>query len=366
MTTDAVGGVWTYALALARELSGRGDMVRLAVIGPSPSTDRIAAARAAGVDWVSVEAELDWLANGEIALAHGRAAIARAAKAWNADILQVNQPAYAGGEYAAPLVTVAHSCVLTWWLGTHGCRPPPEWDWHIRAVGQGMRQAAIAVAPSRSFAAMLQRAYGLEHQPIAVLNGMAARPSALPALKEQIVLASGRVWDESKNFVTLEAAAPLIEWKVQIAGDRAAPGHGDSGSSQRPHHLGRLSAAEMARHYARAAIYVSPSLQEPFGLGVLEAARQGAALILSDIDSFRELWGGAALFFDPKDAQALAAAVNRLIDAPDQRQELAEAARMRAARYSIAETAKEMRAVHGRAAAWATKQTRSQTARVSA
>ena len=35
---------------------------------------------------------------------------------------------------------------------------------------------------------------------------------------------------------------------------------------------------------------------EPFGLAVLEAARAGCALVLSDIATFRELWDGAALF----------------------------------------------------------------------
>ena len=37
---------------------------------------------------------------------------------------------------------------------------------------------------------------------------------------------------------------------------------------------------------SRAAIFFSPALYEPFGLGVLEAAARGCALVLADIPSF--------------------------------------------------------------------------------
>ena len=46
MTADSVGGVWTYALDLARELAGQGTRVTLAVLGPSPHPDQAAAAAA--------------------------------------------------------------------------------------------------------------------------------------------------------------------------------------------------------------------------------------------------------------------------------------------------------------------------------
>ncbi|HET7410559.1 MAG TPA: glycosyltransferase family 4 protein, partial [Paracoccaceae bacterium] len=308
----------------------------------------IGAADAAGVSWTLVDAPLDWLAGGAAAVAAGRAAIADAAQNWGADLVQVNQPAYAGGDHPAPVVAVAHSCVETWWRGTHGRPAPAEWAWHARAVGEGLRAASVVVAPSRSFAAMLQRTYGLGQPPVAVLNGI--RPGAGPAEKGAFVLASGRVWDPSKNFALLDAAAPAIHWPVQVAGDRTAP---DGTGALLPRHLrclGQLSPRAMAAQYAAAPVYVSPSLCEPFGLGVLEAAQAGAALVLSDIDTFRELWDGAGLFFDRRDPAALAAAVNRLIDEPVLRQRMAAAACRRVARYSIAATAERMREVYALAA----------------
>ena len=68
---------------------------------------------------------------------------------------------------------------------------------------------------------------------------------------------------------------------------------------------------------------------------MVEAAAAGLPLVLSDIPVFRELWDGAARFFAPRDAAALADAVNRLAEDPASRAALAGAARRRAARYGV-------------------------------
>ena len=99
--------------------------------------------------------------------------------------------------------------------------------------------------------------------------------------------------------------------------------------------LGELSGGACAARMARAQLFVSPAIYEPFGLSVLEAARLGPALVLADIATFRELWSGAAVFFPPHDSASLAAAINRLIDDTALRRTLAANARERAARYSL-------------------------------
>ena len=48
MTTDAVGGVWSYALDLAAGLAGAVWRSTLAVLGPAPSGRRPRTAAAAG------------------------------------------------------------------------------------------------------------------------------------------------------------------------------------------------------------------------------------------------------------------------------------------------------------------------------
>jgi glycosyltransferase involved in cell wall biosynthesis len=75
---------------------------------------------------------------------------------------------------------------------------------------------------------------------------------------------------------------------------------------------------------------VQPSLYEPFGLAPLEAARAGAALVLSDIPSLREVWADAATYVAPRDSRGLAAAVNALTRQPALLAERAAAALQRA------------------------------------
>jgi glycosyltransferase involved in cell wall biosynthesis len=56
--------------------------------------------------------------------------------------------------------------------------------------------------------------------------------------------------------------------------------------------------------------------------------------VLGDIASLREVWGDAALFVDPDDPRALAAAVNRLIDDASLRDEMSRAALQRARAFT--------------------------------
>ena len=98
--------------------------------------------------------------------------------------------------------------------------------------------------------------------------------------------------------------------------------------------LGRLSAAGMAATYAAAGMYCLPALYEPFGLTPLEAARGGCPLVLGDIPSLREVWGDAAAFVPPRDRDAIAATLNRLIADPAERDRLAAAGFERATRYT--------------------------------
>jgi glycosyltransferase involved in cell wall biosynthesis len=98
--------------------------------------------------------------------------------------------------------------------------------------------------------------------------------------------------------------------------------------------LGQLDQDEVRDWLARASLYVLPARYEPFGLSPLEAALAGCPLVLGDIESLREVWGEAAVFVPPDNAAMYASVLNRLIERPEQRRELAQAAHMRAKRYS--------------------------------
>jgi glycosyltransferase involved in cell wall biosynthesis len=95
--------------------------------------------------------------------------------------------------------------------------------------------------------------------------------------------------------------------------------------------------AEVKAAFERAAIAVVPSIvSESFGRTALEAHAGGAALISSGTGGLPEVSGSAAIYLPEVTAAAIASALNRLIDAPQQRAQLArDAAAWVRQRFSI-------------------------------
>jgi glycosyltransferase involved in cell wall biosynthesis len=109
-----------------------------------------------------------------------------------------------------------------------------------------------------------------------------------------------------------------------------------------------VSRRELAGLRERAGIFAAPARYEPFGLGILEAARASCALVLADIPSLRELWSDGALFVPAADAAMLGARLAELIADPDARVRLGRAARMRARRFSVMRMARSYCALYER------------------
>jgi glycosyltransferase involved in cell wall biosynthesis len=97
---------------------------------------------------------------------------------------------------------------------------------------------------------------------------------------------------------------------------------------------------------ASAAIFAAPSVYEPFGLAVLEAAQLGTPLVLADNATFRELWTGAAVFVDPHDHVAWATTLRTVLDAPDYCAELGIHALSRSKMYSAKAMVASTLAIH--------------------
>ena len=94
---------------------------------------------------------------------------------------------------------------------------------------------------------------------------------------------------------------------------------------------------------AGASVLVMPSFMEGFGMPVLEAMTLGLPVVASRRGSLPEVVGDAALLFEATDADALAAALGRVLDEPALRQTLSTTGIARARAYSWAETAARTR-----------------------
>jgi glycosyltransferase involved in cell wall biosynthesis len=288
---------------------------------------------------------LDWLADEPAQVFTAGDHIATLARDLNADLIHLNSPTLAArARFSAPVVAAAHGCVGTWWQAARGTAPDPDYAWHADLMAAGLRAADTVVAPTSAFAATLQRTYDLLQPPLAIHNGRT--PLSLPdAAQSDAVLTTGRLWDEVKGATTLDQVAALVDTPFRAAGPLTGP-HGESVTLRHLHHLGTLGETALAAELAGRPIFVSAATFEPFGLSVLEAAQAGCPLILSDIDTFRELWTGAALFVPARDPQGYADAIVRIRTDTALRTHLSEVARLRAMRYTPQAQAGAMAAIY--------------------
>jgi glycosyltransferase involved in cell wall biosynthesis len=323
-------------------------VVLLAVLGPTPAPAQLTeAAKVPGLQLIDTGLPLDWTASSERDVRETGYALAHLADVGCVDLVQLHTPALAAVCYPAPVVSVIHSCVGTWWSAVQGGELPDDLAWRAALVREGLERSDAVVAPSQSFAAAVQRDYGATAALVTVPNGRTNPELKANGAPAALAVTAGRLWDAGKNVAAFDRAAALSSLPFKAAG----PLEGPDGSRTRLDHsgsLGTLPADQLAQLLASRPIFVSAALYEPFGLAVLEAAQAGCALVLADQPVFRELWEEAALFVDPLDEHAIAAAVDGLANDPDQRAQLGTAARVRASRFTPDRTAAAMLALYTR------------------
>jgi glycosyltransferase involved in cell wall biosynthesis len=349
LTTDAVGGVWSYTVALASGLVEAGTECVVATLGPRPNAAQRARAQLAGIALIETDLCLEWTAVQEDDVAAASFELARLARARCASSVHLHTPALALAFYDMPVVAVAHSCVGTWWQAVQTGALPVDLRWRTEQFRAGLRAVTELIAPSAAFADALHDIYGEDAAISVVHNGLT--PEFGPSCdRGNFVFAAGRLWDAGKNFATLDAASASLKWPVEVAGPIQFPGHVPF-VAHNLYLLGHLDAAAMQARYRTCALFAAPSIYEPFGLAVLEAASAASPLVLADIPTFRELWHGAAVFVPPRDASAWTKAISDLMAAPDQRAALGEAAHRRAMRYSLSAMVAQTSLIHRRATA---------------
>jgi glycosyltransferase involved in cell wall biosynthesis len=145
------------------------------------------------------------------------------------------------------------------------------------------------------------------------------------------VIAPGR-------FTTLDAEGTGIFWNDD------ARGAGGWAGVIAP---GRVDEATLDALYRGAAALVMPSRSEGFGLPALEAMARGCPVVASRAGALPEVVGDAGILVPPGDADALAAALDRLLTDDSLAATLAAAGRRRAATFTwSACTAAHLAAYH--------------------
>jgi glycosyltransferase involved in cell wall biosynthesis len=196
---------------------------------------------------------------------------------------------------------------------------------------------AVSAFTGRQVAELL----GIEASRIRVVpHGV--RGLAYPAIpREKVVLNVGAV-QIRKNVVRLvEAFESLDEdWRLELAG---SSGYGSaeivarierSRARDRIRILGYVSPDELAACYARASIFAFPSLDEGFGMPVLEAMAGGVPVLASNRSALPEVAGEAAILVDPQDGDALACGLRSLAADEGLREEWARRGRERVKEFS--------------------------------
>ncbi|HEY1578228.1 MAG TPA: glycosyltransferase family 4 protein [Terracidiphilus sp.] len=303
MTTDTVGGVWTFTKELAIELLKNRCAVALVSLGRLPSPMQREWVDAQEARWGeqflfrALNTPLEWMSENERAHSEAAPILLEVAEEFEAELLLSSQYCFGELEFRIPRVVVAHSDVLSW---AEACRAeglqPSSWlDRYRELVAQGLEHADAVVAPTRWMLKAIGTNFRLPYEQRVIPNGRRMPAFVAGSERKLQCVTAGRLWDEAKNLRVLEevdSPMPLV-----FAGERELESARLTVSSNDVKWLGALDEAEMLKAFRESAIYICTSRYEPFGLAPLEAALCGCAVLANDISSLREVWGDAALYF---------------------------------------------------------------------
>jgi glycosyltransferase involved in cell wall biosynthesis len=334
MTTDTVGGVWTYTLEMVRGLSEQGIQVVLATMGPLPDEQqRTDIGQFPNVELHESEYKLEWMEDPWDDVAKAGEWLLELESRTRPELIHLNGYVHGRLSWRAPKLIVGHSCVLSWWQAVLDEPASTNWARYAEEVGRGLQAADLVVSPTAAMLGFLEAHYGPFRKRQVIPNGR-SQSLFYAGKKENLVFSAGRAWDKAKNLAALDAAAAEIDWPAFVAGEPECP-TGERAHFSRLRALGRLPQSEMAAWLARAAIYAAPARYEPFGLAILEAALAGCALVLGDIPSLREIWGETALYVPSADSAQLAETIQFLIHDEVFRADLALRSRARARQFTV-------------------------------
>jgi glycosyltransferase involved in cell wall biosynthesis len=226
-------------------------------------------------------------------------------------------------------------------------------EFRTRFADQARRAAAradLVIAVSRFTADQVHNLLGVPEDRLRVIHHGVSPPPVEPAhtSREPLILTAGAIQTRKNTARLIEAFEQTpAEWRLVIAGSR---GFGAEEilarierSPRRPDIsvAGYLPASELENLYRRASIFAFPSLDEGFGMPVLDAMARGLPVVTSNRSALPEVAGDAAMLVDPASTSDIAQAMLRLCSDSGLREEMAAQAKRRAAGFSWERAAQE-------------------------
>jgi len=209
---------------------------------------------------------------------------------------------------------------------------------------EAARRSDLIIAISRFTANQVEEFLAVEPSRIRVIpHGVHVPPEAAQNTSRQdLVLFVGAI-QRRKNVARLVRAFERMpaSWRLALAG--AADGfgaaeelHAVENSPRRSDIdvLGYVTQTELEALYRRARIFAFPSLDEGFGMPVLDAMANSVPVITSQRSALPEVAGDAALLVNPDDPEEIAAALVRLASDEALCDDLARRGRDRALQFS--------------------------------
>lgn len=196
-------------------------------------------------------------------------------------------------------------------------------------------EADLIVAVSQFTANQVENLLGVERSRIRVVHH-GVRPASFgrAVAREKIILCVGAIQTRKNTARLIDAfAAVPAGWQLVLAG---SAGYGAAGILEKAAHdsriliTGYVSPPELMRWYSRASLFAFPSLDEGFGMPVLEAMATGVPVITSNRSALPEVAGDAAILVDPENTDELAGALVKLAGDEGERKRLSEAGEKRA------------------------------------
>jgi glycosyltransferase involved in cell wall biosynthesis len=199
----------------------------------------------------------------------------------------------------------------------------------------------LLIAVSRFTANQVQELLKVEASRIRVIPHGTRSPDRVreTIAREKLVLTVGAI-QKRKNIGRLVRAFEKMPagWRLAIAG--AASGYGAAEElqavEQSPRRAdidvrGYVSAAALEELYQRAGIFAFPSLDEGFGMPVLDAMARGVPVVTSCRSALPEVAGDSAVFVAPEGIEELSDALRKLAQDESLRRDLTRRGLARAA-----------------------------------